>query len=39
VDQRLYKMVKDGEVIQVSRGRYAHPDKAAMLTPHKKGKT
>jgi RecA-family ATPase len=39
VDQRLYKMVKDGEAVQVGRGLYAHPDKAAMLTPHKKGKT
>jgi hypothetical protein len=39
VDQRLFKMVKDGEVVQVSRGKYAHPDKAEMLTPHKKDKT
>jgi hypothetical protein len=39
VDQRLYKMLKDGEVVQIGRGRYAHPDKAEMLTPHKKDKT
>ena len=27
IDQQLHKMVKDGEVVAVSRGRYAHPDK------------
>jgi hypothetical protein len=32
-------MLVAGEAIQVGRGLYAHPDKAAMLTPHKKGKT
>jgi hypothetical protein len=38
VDQRLYRMVKDGEVIQIHRGRYAPPDRAKMLTPHKTDK-
>jgi hypothetical protein len=31
VHQRLYKMLKDGEVVQRGRGRYAHPDNAERL--------
>ena len=27
VDKTLARMTADGEVVQVSRGRYAHPDK------------
>jgi AAA domain len=39
IDQLLRRMSLDGEVIQVSRGRYAHPDKAAeFLTTHKNRK-
>jgi hypothetical protein len=38
VDQRLYRMVKSGEVIQYGRGRYAHPDKAKVLSSHKSRK-
>jgi hypothetical protein len=36
VDQRLYHMVKDGEAIKVSSGRYAHPTKAAEFMASKR---
>jgi hypothetical protein len=31
VDQQLYKMVTSGEVIKMTRAKYAHPDKAATF--------
>lgn len=37
LDQLLYKMAKDGQVVKVRRGQYAHPDRA-HLYPHKKDK-
>jgi hypothetical protein len=38
VDVMLHRMVADGEVIQVSRGRYAHPSKE-FATPRQTCKT
>jgi hypothetical protein len=33
--QLLFKMVQDGQVIKVGRGRYRHPDHPEPATPHK----
>jgi len=32
VDQLLRKMVMDGEVLKVTRGRYVHPDRAELIS-------
>jgi RecA-family ATPase len=32
VDQRLYHMLEGGEIIKVSRGRYAHPKRADLIS-------
>jgi len=40
VDQTLYRMVREGEIIKVSRGRYVHAKRPDLLpiSPHKKCK-
>jgi RecA-family ATPase len=35
VDQRLYRMVKDGEAVKVGSGRYVHPNKAVEFAARK----
>ena len=41
VDQLLFKMANDGEVMKVGRGEYRHPDRSDLHppTPHKIAKT
>jgi len=39
VRQTLHRMVADGEVIQVSRGQYAHPNKEFATPCHKRHKS
>lgn len=34
-DQLLHKMVKEGQVIKIRRGCYAHPDRTDLLLPNK----
>ncbi len=38
VDQLLYRMAKYGEAVMISRGRYCHPNKTELMTPHKNRK-
>jgi hypothetical protein len=39
IDQLLFKMVREGEVLKVGRGRYIHPSKdASIYPPHKEDK-
>jgi len=35
VDQLLHRMLRDGEIIKVKRGRYAHPDQADIVSKAK----
>lgn len=37
-DQLLWKMAKDGQIVKVKRGHYAHPDRADLHTPGKNDK-